>query len=86
MNFVEGRKNALPLLDHPLDAESEFTPHGLIEAVRARRKLASVAVPDVCVLEFDGDLTDYLEQSGTVCPWPNWACFHTPMFTFEVGG
>jgi uridine phosphorylase len=86
MKFIDGHNNALPLLTHPLDVESEFTPQALIEAVRNKRRLVSVAVPEVCVLEFDGDLTDHLVQSNAVSPWRNWACFHTPMFALEVDG
>jgi uridine phosphorylase len=43
-------------------------------------------VPEVCVLEFDGDITDHLVESGAVFPWRNWACFHTQMFALEVSG
>jgi uridine phosphorylase len=78
--------NDLPLLVHPLDLESEFTPQALIEAVRVKRRLVSVAVPEVCILEFDGDLTDHLVQSKRVFAWRNWACFHTPMFALELDG
>ena len=51
-------ENCLPLFNHPVDAESVFTPHALIEAVGAERGMSTVAVPEVCILEFDGDLTD----------------------------
>jgi uridine phosphorylase len=80
------QKDVIPLLSHPLTSESEFTPQALIEAVRAKRGLVSVAVPEVCVMEFDGDLTDQLVQCKAVYPWQNWACFHTPMFALEVSG
>jgi uridine phosphorylase len=86
MKSIDARGNDLPLLGHPLDSESAFTPNVLIEAVRRKRGLVSVAVPEVCILEFDGDLTDYLVQSKAASPWRNWACFHTPMFALEVEG
>jgi uridine phosphorylase len=86
MKFINGRDSYLPLFRHPLDLASEFTPQALIEAVRTKRGLVSVAVPEVCILEFDGDLTDHLVQSKTVFAWRNWACFHTPMFALEVDG
>ncbi len=78
--------NYLPLFNHPVDAESVFTPYALIEAVRAERGMSTVAVPKVCILEFDGDLTDRLVQGNLVKPWTTWACFHTPMFALEVNG
>src|SRR5262249_810112 len=86
MNLIDDPNNDLPLLDHPLDLESDFTPQALIEAVRTKRGLVSVAVPEVCILEFDGDITDHLVRSKAVFPWRNWACFHTQMFTLEVIG
>lgn len=86
MKFIDDRNKDLPLLTHPLDLESDFTPQALIEAVRTKRGLSSVAVPEICILEFDGDLTDHLAQSRAISPWRNWACFHTPMFALEVDG
>lgn len=76
----------LPLLCHPLQAETAFTPEALIAAVRHVRQLPGTAVPGVCVLEFDGDLTDWLVANGHARPWPTWACFHTPMFAIDVDG
>jgi len=76
----------LPLLDHPIEEPSAFTPEALMSAVRAERGLASLRVPPVCLLEFDGDLTDSLVSSGAAHRWTSWACFHTMMFAIEFGG
>jgi hypothetical protein len=53
----------LSLLNHPIEEPSAFTPEALISAVRAERTLAPVPVLPVCLLEFDGDLTDSLAWS-----------------------
>jgi hypothetical protein len=76
----------LPLLGHTLNAPSVFTPAALLDAVRAERNLPRVSVPEVCVLEFDGDLTDWLVATGRAKRWRPWACFHTSMETVEVDG
>lgn len=76
----------LPLLHHALEAPSVFTPDGLLDAVRAERNLPPERVPEVCVLEFDGDLTDWLLETGRATRWQPWACFHTTMETVEVDG
>lgn len=76
----------IPLLEHPLEAPSAFTPEALMAAVRAGRGLANAPVPAICVLEFDGDLTDWLVSSGAAHPWGSWACFHTSMYLMEAGG
>jgi uridine phosphorylase len=77
----------IPLLAHPLEAPAAFTPEALLEAVRLARGLPrGDAVPPVCVLDFDGDLTDWLVSTGAAKSWKSWACFHTTMQAFEVDG
>jgi len=76
----------IPLLAHPLEESSAFSPEALLEAVRVARNLPRESVPPVCILEFDGDLTDWLISSGAAKPWNSWACFHTAMHVFEVQG
>jgi uridine phosphorylase len=76
----------IPILNHPLEQPTAFTPDALIEAVRSERGLAETGVPGVCLLDFDGDITDWLVASGRAIRWPSWACFHTPMFSLEVDG
>ncbi len=75
-------QKSIPLLQHALDAPSAFTPENLLEAVRTERDLPRDPVPEVCVLEFDGDLTDWLvgaasPRGGTrgpasILPWRQW--------------
>lgn len=76
----------LPLLTHPLDKESAFTPEPLLEAVRAERGVEPGEIPKVCVLDFDGDLTDWLARTGRSSRARNWACFHTSMEVVEIDG
>lgn len=76
----------IPLLAHPLQAPAAFTPEALVTAVRAERGLKCEPVPPVCILEFDGDLTDWLASSGLARSWKSWACFHTTMYSLEVDG
>ena len=75
----------LPILDHPLGSPTVFSPVELLNAVRAQRGLDGEKPPEVCVLDFDGDLTDELVKSGEASPFPGWPCFHTSMWTIEVG-
>ncbi len=83
---MTNEQNRIPLLDHALDAPSVFTPDGLLDAVRAERNLPHERVPEVCILEFDGDLTDWLVDTGRAFRWHPWACFHTAMETIDVDG
>ena len=76
----------LPLFRHRLSAPSAFRPEALVQAVRAERAMESVQAPPICVLDFDGDLTDWLVKTGMAHPYPAWACFHTTMYSFEIDG
>lgn len=75
-----------PLLAHPLDAPSAFKPEDLMHAVRAERGLASEPVPALCVLDFDGDLSDGLLRDGAASLSRSWACFHTQMAVLTLDG
>src|SRR5258707_10107699 len=73
-----------PILGHSLDQPSAFTPMGLIDDVRRSRQIPAGIVPPVCILEFDGDITDWLVRDGIAKPFGSWACFHTSMFTMDL--
>jgi len=75
-----------PILDHPLQEPSVFKPVDLMDDVRRARGVPEGTVPPLCVLEFDGDLTDWLVRESIALPFPSWPCFHTTMFAFEAEG
>jgi uridine phosphorylase len=77
---------SLPLLQHPLESASAFTPERLMEAVRTERGLPQEAMPPLCVLDFDGDLSDGLANDGLSAPLTSWACFHTSMRVLTLDG
>jgi uridine phosphorylase len=79
-------KPEYPLLHHALDSPSEFTPEELVSAVRSARGLPEVAIPEICVLDFDGDLTDWLVSNDKAVLFEPWACFHTKMYVLEIDG
>ena len=73
----------LPLLNHPLNEPTTFTPGNLIDSVRRSRSIPDGRVPPLCILEFDGDITDGLVKDGMASQFPSWPCFHTTMFAVE---
>lgn len=75
-----------PLFQHRLNEPSSFTPEALLDAVRQGRGFPVEPIPRVCLLDFDGDITDWLVASGHAIHFSSWACFHTSMFTLEVDG
>ena len=76
----------LPLLNHPVDQPSVFTPDNLIEGARRARQIPEGPIPELCILEFDGDLTDWLVAQNLAKPFPSWPCFHTTMFAVVLEG
>ena len=73
-----------PLLDHALEADTEFKPEALLDAVRARDGREPARVPSVCALDFDGDLVDALKAAGATSKSEHWACFHTAMEVLRI--
>lgn len=79
-------KTDSPIVDHPVEQPSAFTAARLMQDLRRIRGVPPDAVPAVCVLEFDGDLTDWLVAEGMAAKFPSWACFHTTMYTLQLEG
>ena len=75
-----------PILRHALEQQSAFTPENLIEDVRRSRQIPAGIVPPLCILEFDGDITDWLVRDGIAKRFAPWACFHTSMYTMDLEG
>lgn len=81
------RTTGTPLVGtHSLSEESAFRPENLLSAVRKLRGLSNRPVPPICILEFDGDLTDSMAAAGELQPYEEWACFHTTLFSGELDG
>ena len=76
--------NNFPLLDHALEADTEFKPEALLDAVRACDGREPARVPSVCALDFDGDLVDALKAAGATSKSEHWACFHTAMEVLRI--
>lgn len=75
-------KATLPpiLADKHCDAVSAFTPENLLREARRQKGLREVRVPDVCVLDPDGDIVRRTRNSGRAQRDPDWACYHTELY------
>ena len=67
------------------DEPSVFTPASLLAEARRQKDLPDASVPDVCVLDPDGDLVRHLTATGRAEPVTAWPGYHTDMYRFEVG-
>ena len=65
---------------------SIFTPENLLREARRQKALPLVPVPEICILDPDGDLLDYLFATQRAHHCPSWACYHTQLATFPCAG
>jgi uridine phosphorylase len=70
---------------HP-QAASAFTPQSLLREARRQKGIPDTPVPEVCILDPDGDIARYLRATGRARPVEGWACYHSAMDRFEQGG
>ena len=64
-------------------AYSVFRPENLLREARRQKQLPTEVVPDVCVLDPDGDLLRQLRTEGRTQRSLGWACYHTDLHTFQ---
>ena len=73
-----------PILEHDdPDASSLFTAAAMLSLARQRRGLPDGDVPEVCVLDPDGDVERHLRARGQLRDARQWACFHTELAVRE---
>ena len=75
-----------PLLGKDYAAPSVFRPENLLREARRQKQLPTEAIPEVCVLDPDGDLLRQLRADGRAQPCRGWACYHTDLYTFDNDG
>jgi uridine phosphorylase len=75
-----------PLFEHNHTDEPVFFPRNMLEAARVQKRLPPLKVPAGCLLDFDGELLDYLITSGEARLEPAWPCFHTNLYRWPVNG
>ena len=75
----------IPLLEHEPSEKPVFTAANLLEAARIRKGSPKVTVPLGCLLDFDGELVQYLADAGRAVEDPDWPCFHTRLFRWRAG-
>ena len=66
-------------------AASAFRPENLLREARRQKGLSAAAVPEICILDPDGDMVRYLRAAGLASRHPGWACYHTDLDVFREG-
>lgn len=73
-----------PLLRHKdYQAPSEFAPENLLREARRQKQIPEGTIPQLCILDPDGDMVRQLVATGQATRHPCWACYHTDLYQFE---
>jgi uridine phosphorylase len=76
-----------PILAHgDFAAPSVFAPENLLREARRQRNLPAGVVPEICILDPDGDILRALAAAGRTRASPSWACYHTELSEFSHDG
>jgi uridine phosphorylase len=67
-------------------APSVFTPDALLREARRQKGIGAGSVPEICLLDPDGDIVRHLVAAGRARPFAAWACYHTDLYVFERDG
>ena len=86
MGYPVDDRNQFPLLEHDQNDAPVFLPQNMLEAARVQKGLPFVKLPEGCLLDFDGELLDYLISTQQVVLEPAWPCFHTRLYRWCVDG
>ncbi len=77
----------IPLFSHKIYADpSVFTPTNLLREARRQKGIDEGTIPQVCLLDPDGDLAQYVIDTGQAHQHPHWACYHTRLYAFTRNG
>lgn len=79
--------NSSPLFEaKEFDQPSVFTPETLLESARQQKDLPNHSVPDICILDPDGDIVHQLTVAGEAYRDATWPGYHTDLYRFERSG
>src|SRR6516162_9748247 len=81
------RRDLPPILaGKDYDAASVFEAANLLREARRQKRVAEIPVPEICVLDPDGDILRALRGAGRAARSPGWACYHTELYEFDHDG
>lgn len=76
-----------PILSHKYaDKPSIFQPENLLREARRQKGITELVIPEICILDPDGDIEEYVIQKYNAQMNKAWACYHTKLFEFTHDG
>ena len=82
MNEKSKQKIVPLLLNKYFDQPTVFTPESLLRETRRQKSIPEGRVPDICILDPDGDIVRNLLSEKKMQPNLYWACYHTELLNF----
>ena len=80
-------KKQPPLLSNKHYAQpSAFAPESLLREARRQKDADLATMPDICLLDPDGDIVRRLKAEGRTQRHDGWVCYHTDLYIFEQDG
>jgi uridine phosphorylase len=77
----------IPILNHKShDKPSVFQPENLLREARRQKGITELIIPQICILDPDGDIEEYVIQKHNAQLNQAWACYHTNLFEFTYKG
>ncbi len=73
------------LADKRYDAPSAFTPESLLREARRQKATSVHTVPEICLLDPDGDIVRRLTAQGRARRHDGWVCYHTDLHVYQEG-
>lgn len=67
-------------------ARSAFTPESLLREARRQKSITLETVPEICLLDPDGDIVRQMRAEGRAKPHKGWVCYHTDLDVVEIDG
>ena len=79
------KSSKIPLISNKDYASpSVFLPENLLREARRQKGIADCNVPEICVLDPDGDLAAYLLTTEKAIQSTCWACYHSKLYSFRI--
>jgi len=69
-----------------VQSPSVFAPEALLREARRQKGIRAEAVPEICILDPDGDVARHLKATNCTRRLHSWPCYHTELHVFELDG
>ena len=68
------------------ESPSVFAPEALLREARRQKDIRAEPVPDICILDPDGDIARHLIATKRADRFGAWPCYHTDLHVFKLAG